>query len=42
MAQPYDSSKARVANDLLRQGYSLDQALSQAGIDAADAGNYGI
>ena len=42
MAQPYDSSKARVANDLLRQGYPLDQALSQAGIDAADTGNYGL
>ena len=42
MAAAYDSTKAKIANQLLQQGFPLDQALAQAGIDSADAGNYGL
>jgi hypothetical protein len=42
MTTPYDSAKAKVANQLIQNGIPLAQALAQAGIDPADAGNYGI
>lgn len=41
MTTPYDSSKAKLANKLLQAGLPLGEALAQAGIDPADAGNYG-
>lgn len=42
MAAPYDSAKAATFNQLIQGGASVADAYRGAGIDPADAGNYGI
>ena len=42
MAAPYDSAKAATFNQLIQGGASIADAYRGAGIDPADAGNYGI
>lgn len=42
MAAAYDSKKARVFNQAIQGGATIDAAYRMAGIDPQDAGNYGI
>ena len=42
MTQGYDPAKAALFNQLIQDGLSEDAALAQAGISAADLGNYEI